>query len=269
VEIFGGYSAKEGQKRRKELLKSLDRDIDTRHKKRVEGLKTQEKEIRGNKRDQRKRALAACGVRKKKQIERARQGYRAAVERARVARIAKIAAARERCSAERAGVVALHAELRQVRGVRLDATQEHRALKRAESTGRKRAAPRRRGIEAIRESEDAVLAELDERIVPLWERVKNRIRGSARMSRAEAMKLYAEEHPEEVIRALEEDAEKELEREILREQRRVDEELKLDLARVDLTALEEKRPKGKPRTRRPSQTQRELMDFFGSLVVAG
>jgi hypothetical protein len=135
-----------------------------------------------------------------------------------------------------------------VRGTRIEAMREHRSQKRWESSARKREPRRRRGIEAIHESDDAVLAELDERLVPLWEKVKRKISGSARMSRAEVMKLYAEEHPDEVIRALEEDAEKQLQRDILHEQRRVDDELTLELARVELTVLEDKKPKGKPRS---------------------
>lgn len=60
----------------------------------------------------------------------------------------------------------------------------------------------RRAIEAIRESDDAVRAELElggrYELVPLWERVKGQIRARRGMSRAEAFDHYVHEHPGEV-----------------------------------------------------------------------
>jgi hypothetical protein len=58
------------------------------------------------------------------------------------------------------------------------------------------------------ESDDEVRQNISPELVPLFERVKRSIKGSARMSRTEAFLKYAEENPHEVFEIVEEKTER-------------------------------------------------------------
>ena len=74
-----------------------------------------------------------------------------------------------------------------------------------------RTAGARRGWEHRREKEERVVQNLDADHVVLWERVKGSIRGGTPHERFEAFQRYAEEHPGEIIEALQEQADDMLE----------------------------------------------------------
>jgi hypothetical protein len=83
--------------------------------------------------------------------------------------------------------------------------QYQEELRRIERGNRERHAQAKHATPAVRraESDDEVRANLPEDLVALFERVKRSIRGGPRQSRTEVMLKYAEEHPGEVLQALE------------------------------------------------------------------
>jgi len=67
---------------------------------------------------------------------------------------------------------------------------------------RRKEAPRVTRVERRGESDDEVRANISSELLPLFERVKRLIKASPRMSRTEAFLQYAEEHPDEVLVAI-------------------------------------------------------------------
>jgi hypothetical protein len=57
--------------------------------------------------------------------------------------------------------------------------------------------------ERMQESDDAVRGNIPPEYIPLWERVKGKIRAGDRKSRTEAFMQYVEEHPAEMLEVLE------------------------------------------------------------------
>ena len=58
---------------------------------------------------------------------------------------------------------------------------------------------RRTAAEGLRESEDAVLRDIPAELHPIWNKVRGRIKGSSRRSRAEAFMQWVEENFGEVV----------------------------------------------------------------------
>jgi hypothetical protein len=85
---------------------------------------------------------------------------------------------------------------------------------------RRRAHTRATAAERRSESDDEVRVNLPSELISLWECVKRGIRGSPRESRTEAFLRYAEEHPDEVLAALD-DRTEEVIRDLERQQRDV------------------------------------------------
>lgn len=71
---------------------------------------------------------------------------------------------------------------------------------------------RRTAAEALQEADDAVLRDIPQELVPLWNRVRNRFKASSRKSRAEAFMQWAEENPGEVVVMQQADADREIEK---------------------------------------------------------
>ena len=91
----------------------------------------------------------------------------------------------------------------------LEAERKYQAdLRRIERGNRatRLGAPRASGAERRSESDDEVRVNLPPELVPLFEKVKRGIKGSARESRTEAFMRYAEEHPREVLAVLDDQA---------------------------------------------------------------
>ena len=103
----------------------------------------------------------------------------------------------------------------------LEAERKYQAdLRRIERGNRaaRRGAPRTSRAERRSESDDEVRVNLPPELVPLFEKVKRGIKGSARESRTEAFLRYAEEHPREVLAVLDDQADAVV-REMERQQR--------------------------------------------------
>jgi hypothetical protein len=110
----------------------------------------------------------------------------------------------------------------------------HLAKRRARSTAERRS-----------ESDDEVRSNVDPHLLPLFEEVKGKIKGSERRSRTEAFLEYAEAHPEDVLFAREREAASSLHRAIMAQQRE---------------------PRHAPRTRKMLQTSASLA--YGAALVS-
>lgn len=97
-------------------------------------------------------------------------------------------------------------------------------------------AVKRQRLERQQESDDAVRGNIPPELVSLFERVKRHIRGGAHMSRTEAFLHYAEEHPGEVLVALEDKTEAMI-RDLERRERVADKAARKRVTRAELDAL--------------------------------
>ena len=122
------------------------------------------------------------------------------------------AAAGARC-AESKGFAKEAGETRKTSKLALAAERQfRREMRQIERSSRSRAkelrSPRR--SEAQAESDDEVRGNIPPELVVLFERVKRSIRASDRMTRTESFLHYAEEHPREVLTAIEDESEAKL-----------------------------------------------------------
>ncbi len=113
-------------------------------------------------------------------------------------------AARQSCSVRLGEARAIKNDIQRSRAELLAEKQYQADLRRIERANRQRRkeAPRVTRIERQSESDDEVRGNLPGELVPLFERVKRGIKASPRMSRTEAFLKYAEEHPDEVLVAI-------------------------------------------------------------------
>ncbi len=114
--------------------------------------------------------------------------------------------ARSQCSADLAAAREIAGKVARARAELLAERTYRRDLKRIEQGNRARSLEMKRATRAERggESDDEVRQNLSPEYLNLWERVKSRIRGSARMTRTEVFLHYAEEHPGELLEGIEE-----------------------------------------------------------------
>ena len=148
--------------------------------------------------------------------ERCRAERIAARERSRALRLRVLAELQEALRTERANArQACSVRLGEARGIKDDvqraraellAERQYQAdLRRIEKANRlrRKEAPRVTRIERQGESDDEVRQNISPELVTVWERVKRSIKATPRMSRTEAFLRWAEEHPGDVLEALE------------------------------------------------------------------
>lgn len=150
----------------------------------------------------------AAGELNRDQLRRALEAGNTAIVAARAEREAELADIRERCSLAReklqAGCASRRTRSRTTAKARMAAAKQdkrdaHKIARAYRSNGQPRR--RRRRIEAIQESDSAVEAEIlgmTPELLPVWNKVKRQIKGTAHKSRAEAFFQYAEENAEDV-----------------------------------------------------------------------
>jgi hypothetical protein len=113
------------------------------------------------------------------------------------------------------------------------AQRDMRAIERANKQRRKEA-PKIARLEREGESDDEVRGNIPPDLVPLFERVKRQIKAAPRMTRTEAFFKYAEEHPDEVLIALDDKTDAVI-RELEEQERQARRELRSGPPRVRYT----------------------------------
>lgn len=109
-----------------------------------------------------------------------------------------------------------------------EARRDRRAAAVVERSGRERERERgKRATAAERraESDDAARADLPPELVPVFDKVRKRIKANARMSRAEVFLKWAEENPSEVLAIQDADAERAV-AELIREREAAEKKLR-------------------------------------------
>jgi hypothetical protein len=188
--------------------RELWRDIKRQHRREAkEKLASLRAEIRAT-RERRKGALRSAK-------ERCRAERIAARERVRALRLrvledlkatvrAERLAARQSCTVRLGEARSIKDDIQRARAALLAERKYQADLRRIEAAHRqrRREAPGITRLERQGESDDEVRANVPPDLAALFERVKRSIKASPRMSRTEAFLKYAEEHPDEVLVAI-------------------------------------------------------------------
>jgi hypothetical protein len=212
-------SAAQGRRQRKQLDRQRELAIRAAAKRKVRELRAAVREARAGYVGKVREARALCARNKKHVRARARERRKRLLEQLRMLERGERESAKNRCQAGKAGArQTARSALERSRLLLAEERRYQEDLRRIELAnkaqrrahfGRVSAAERRQ------ESDGEVLANIDPALVPLWNRIGRKIRGSSRQSRTEAFLHYAHEHPREVIEAQEGNADemiRELER---------------------------------------------------------
>lgn len=215
---------------KKKLWKDIDKDLRRRDRQKLLELRESLRELRSRRPASSAHRKTECRDNRANASRRAREILEKAKSDARAAR----QAARSRCSIGAHHETQDKAEIRRLRA-EIKAEQEHqrvmRRLARSQvARTRLRPTAKTRG-ERMGESDDEVRQNIPHELVPLWNRVRRSIKGSARQSRTEAFLRYAEEHPSEHYEAID-DKTDDLVRELERQQRSGRRDVRLRRRRV-------------------------------------
>ena len=193
---------------KKKLWREIERDERRKKREKLAELRIELRRARA----QRKEAMKSA-------VERCRTERLAARERARALRIRGLAELREAARLERTSArdaCALSKGEAKTKGgierrrAELAAERKfHADMRRIERGNRARVSehPHAIYVERRSESDDEVRQNISSDLVPLFEHVRRGIKGSPRMTRTEAFLKYAEEHPAELLSAIEDKTE--------------------------------------------------------------
>lgn len=201
---------------KKKLWREIERDLKRKARARLVELRQAIRHARASHKEKLARAVSLCRSARGELAARLKAERIATMERLRETAARARLEARSACAASK---MAARADLPRARSAYVEERREQKRLRQIERENRRlahaasaavRAGARR--AEHRQESDSAVLQNIPPELVPLWKRVGRSIRGSARQSRTEAFLRYAEEHPREVVSAVEVDAEEKLAR---------------------------------------------------------
>jgi len=189
---------------RRALWRDINRDHRRQAKEKVASLRGQLREARQRRKFALRDAKERCRAERIAARERARALRLRVLEELREAMRGERVGARQACTVRLGEARAIKDDIQRARA-ELVAEKHYQAdLRRIELANRKRRseAPRVTRIERQAESDDEVRGNVPPELVALFERVKRSIKASPRMSRTESFLKYAEEHPGEVLVAI-------------------------------------------------------------------
>jgi hypothetical protein len=220
-------SAAQGRRERKRLWQEINREARKRARAELRALRDALKDARAAKR------LGMADVRQRCRTDRKALRVRVAELRAvaraelkEAVRLEKTTAA-ARCDAAKTRAGELRTTLEQQRAA-LAAERQYRAELRQIGKSQAQRKKEHRGASSAErrsESDDEVRMNLTPDMAQVFDRVRGQIRGSDRQTRTEAFLKWAEEHPAEVLRGLEDSAEKRV-RELEAEERQLSKALR-------------------------------------------
>jgi hypothetical protein len=189
---------------RRELWRDIKRQHRREAKEKIARLRTQLRSARERRKGALRGAKERCRAERIAARERARALRLRVLEELREAMRAERVGARQACTVRLGEARAIKDDIQRARAELLAEKKYQVDLRRIEQGNRKRRseAPRVTGIERRSESDDEVRSNLPADLVALFERVKRGIKASPRMSRTEVFLQYAEEHPDEVLAAI-------------------------------------------------------------------
>lgn len=212
--VAGGLSTAQARKQRKALLADIASEQKRADRARLAELRQKIRDVQRRRGAARKAAVTNCRAGRVRVKERAAERRAQAYAALRAEREAETLAARSACSARKARVKASALSVGARRRAELAETRAlQREIARIDTRNRKKdRALRTTARERLEESDDEVRQNIPADLLPLFERVKRGVKGSSRHSRTEAFLHFAEEHPDEVVEAIEDLSSRELRR---------------------------------------------------------
>jgi hypothetical protein len=196
----------QAKRQRAELMREIAREERRKQRALLAKLKTALRTARTERRGSLAEAKAACRRGRKEVRARIAEMRARALADLRAAVAAEKELARQTCATGLEQARELQTKHQRARAA-LAAERKFRADMRRIVRGNKarlrELAPRVRARELRTESDDTVRQNIPPELAGLFERVKSHIRGTHRISRTEAFLHYAEEHPDEVLVAIE------------------------------------------------------------------
>jgi hypothetical protein len=197
-----------GKRQRRQLMREIAQAERQQKRAHLRQLQADIRRARGERREAMREARLACREGRREVRGRIKAMRAAALEELKRAVLAEKTDARYACAEGRSyarDLASKHARARHVLKIERTYRAELRRIE-AANKARRRDIVHPRGARARElrgESDDTVRGNLPPELVPLFERVKSRIKGSDRMSRTEAFLHYAEEHESEVLEVIE------------------------------------------------------------------
>lgn len=189
---------------KKAILKDIERDQRRKDRELLRSLREQITTAKAYLREERAKAVQRCRQERQSLKERLKQKRAALLAQLRETERAERQAARGSCSLDKKKATAEAREaLQKLRAERKERLSTIRILR--GKTGKKQSYSTAK--ERRQESDDEVRSNLPADLLPLFEKVRGKIKGSAKKSRSEAFLEYAESHPSEVLEAQENEAE--------------------------------------------------------------
>lgn len=198
---------------RKALLRRIALDQKAAAKAKLATLKRQVRETRASRRRLLREARVRCRARKGELVAQKKREREAALARLRAEAKARRDDVLVTCAADREAYGTGPRSILARERAELAAERTYqRDLKRIEAGNRAslRSLTRATRKEIEDESDDEVRQNLDPALVPLFNRVRKQIKGTARRSRTESFLHYVEEHPRELEKLLEESTDREI-----------------------------------------------------------
>jgi uncharacterized FlaG/YvyC family protein len=187
------------------LMRDIERDHRKKERAKLVALREQIRAARLARRNALADATSHCRAERLAVRERTRMERLRALEELRKALHAERQAARDACAVRKEKAkIATSDAIERARGEHAAEAAYQGDLKRIERGHReqRRGARGTSASERRSESDDEVRSNLAPELAALFEKVKRGIKGSARESRTEAFLRYAEEHPDEVLSAI-------------------------------------------------------------------
>jgi hypothetical protein len=185
---------------RRELWRQINRDHRKQAREKIASLAEQLRDARKRRKLSLREAKERCRAERIAARERARAMRLRVLEELREAMRAERSGARQACTVRLGEARAIKDEIQRARAELVAEKQYQADLRRIDLANRKRRSEAPRVTRT--ESDDEVRGNVPPELVALFERVKRSIKASLRMSRTEAFLKYAEEHPGEVLVAI-------------------------------------------------------------------
>lgn len=206
-------SKREARAHRLQLRKDLAAELRKRDSERLRDLKEKVRAAKKKLRAQLRGARELCHSERSALREKLRERRRAALEALREAFEAERQAAREVCARRKLEVQAeALTDIQRAERILEEERQLRRELARAEAQFQKKSRARSTAKERRQESDDEVRGNLPPELVPVFDRVRRRIKATPRKSRTEAFLEWAEENAAEVVAMQSDDAARDVER---------------------------------------------------------
>ena len=215
-------TARELERQRKRARKERERDARIADRARLRALRLNIRRAKQHGRTRKREVVQLCRT-GRAQVRELAKAIRA---RKRAEALAEIAAARARsrntCEARKLEARSRSQDSLQRASVALQAESEHQALLRRWATPPKLSGPQKRKatMERRQESDDEVVNNLPDELVPVFRVVRARIKAGPRRSRTEAFLEWAQSHPADVLAITDAELQKDVDR-LIREEKRL------------------------------------------------